>query len=264
MGDWKFTEWYKKHGKELNSDRRTRYASDPDYKKQVLEANRDSRRRRREQQLTERAAERGSQKVKPGRQWKETEMEVDGKMQKFLTIGAVAAILGRSKLGVRLLEKKGVIEATPYRNPQKERLYTPEKILEIRDELKSKKMLERKKTTGIPEAVQCLVKLSDGSMVECPLFRIGVMAKAVGRSTITLEQMERRKAIPPTPLRLPPNRRVFTAAQIEAVKKAFDRRGGDLRVDTDKSLLRQEILAEWGELKLVGAKILEVGISVEK
>lgn len=264
MGDWKFTEWYKKHGNELNSDRRTRYASDPEYKKQVLEANRESRRRRREQQLTERAAERASQKVKPGRQWKEVEMEVDGKMTKFLTIGAVAAVLGRSKLGVRLLEKKGIIKPTPYRNPQKERLYTPEDVVEIRKELASRKMLDRKKTTGIPESVHCLVKLADGTMVECPLFRIGVMAKAVGRSTITLEQMERRKAIPPTPLRLPPNRRVFTAAQIEAVKKAFDRRGGDLRVDTDKSLLRQEILAEWEELKIIGAKIVEVGIPTTK
>lgn len=264
MSDWKFKDWYKEHGKELNADRRKRYETDPEYKKQVLEANRESRRRRREAQLAERAAERGSQKVKPGRQWKEVEMEVDGKLMKFLTIGAVAAVLGRSKLGVRLLEKKGIIKPTPYRNPQKERLYTPEEVMRIRDELKSRKMLQRKKTTGIPEFVHCLVKLSDGTMVECPLFRIGVMAKAVGRSTITLEQMERRKAIPPTPLRLPPNRRVFTAAQIEAVKKAFDRRGGDLRVDTDKSLLRQEILAEWGELKLVGAKVVEIGVQASK
>lgn len=264
MSDWKFKDWYKEHGSELNEGRRDRYKTDPEYKKQVLEANRESRRRRRVAQLEERAAERGVQKSKPKRQWKEVEMEVDGKMVKFLTIGAVAAILGRSKLGIRLLEKKGIIETTPYRNPQKERLYTPEKVLEIRKALAAQNMLVRKKTTGIPESVHCLVKLSDGSTVACPLFRIGVMAKAVGRSTITLEQMERRKAIPPTPLRLPPNRRVFTAAQIEAVKKAFDRRGGDLRVDTDKSLLREEILAEWAGLKLIGAKILEAGIPVSK
>jgi DNA-binding transcriptional MerR regulator len=260
VSNWQFKTWYKEHGSELNADRRDRYKSDPEYKKQVLEANRESRRRRRASQLEVRAAERKVQKVKTGRQWKEVEMEVDGKMVKFLTIGALASILGRSKLGVRGLEKKGIIETTPYRNPQHERLYTPEKVLEIRQTLAAKGMLERKKTTGIPEFVHCRVKLSDGSLVTCPLFRIGIMAKAVGRSTITLEQMERRKAIPSTPLRLPPNRRVFTAAQIEVVKNAFDRRGGDLRVDTDKTLLREEILAEWAELKLIGAKVVEVNV----
>ena len=257
MSDWKFKDWYKEHGGELNSDRRDRYKSDPAYKKQVLEANRESRRRRRVIQLSERAAEYEAKKVKLGEEWKEVEMEVDGKMVKFLTIGAVASILGRSKLGVRLLEKQGVIEATPHRNAQGERLYTPEKVLEIRQILAKGKTI-RKKTTNIPEFVHCRVKLSDGTLVECPLFRIGIMAKAVGRSTITLEQMERRKAIPSTPLRLHPNRRVFTAAQIEAVKDAFDRRVGDLRVDADKTLLREEILAEWGKLKLIGAEVLEV------
>ena len=258
MSDWKFKDWYKEHGGELNSDRRDRYKSDPAYKKQVLEANRESRRRRRILQLAERAAEYKVKKVKSGREWKEVEMEVEGKMVKFLTIGAVASTLGRSKLGIRLLEKQGVIETTPYRNPQGERLYTPEKVLEIRQALAAKGKLIRQKTTSIPEFVHCRVKLSDGTLVECPLFRIGIMAKAVGRSTITLEQMERRKAIPSTPLRLHPNRRVFTAGQIEAVKDAFDRRVGDLRVDADKSLLREEILAEWAKLKLIGAEVLEV------
>lgn len=250
--DWQFKDWYAKHGGELNQSRRDRYSSDPDYKKQVLEANRESRKRRREAQLKERTAERKVQKVKVSRQWKEVEMTVDGVVMKFLTIGALAAILGRSKLGVRLLEKKGVIEKTPYRNKQGERLYTHEKVLEIREDLATKGLLVRKKTTGIPEFVVCRVKLSDGSVIECPLFRIGIMAKAIGRSTITLEQMERREAIPPTPLRMHPNRRVFTGPQIEVVKQAFDRRGNDLRVDTDKTLLRKEILAGWAELKLIG------------
>jgi len=256
VSDWQFKNWYKEHGKELNSDRRDRYKTDPAYKKQVLEANRESRKRRRAAQLLERAAEQKVKKVKTGRQWKEVVMDVDGVPTQFLTIGAVAAILGRSKLGIRLLEKKGVIEATPHRNPQHERLYTPAKVLEIKKLLEAKGLFDRKKPTGIPEFVHCHVKLADGSLIDTPLFRIGIMAKAVGRSTITLEQMERRKAIPSTPLRLPPNRRVFTAAQIEVVKQAFDRRGGDLRVDTNKSLLREEILAEWSKLKLIGAKVL--------
>jgi DNA-binding transcriptional MerR regulator len=263
VSDWQFKTWYKEHGQELNASRRDRYKTDPAYKQQVLAANRESRRRRREAQLVERAAEQKAKKVRTVRQWKEVVMDVDGVRTQFLTIGAVAAILGRSKIGVRLLEKKGVIEATPYRNPQGERLYSPARILEIKKQLEASGLLDRKKPAGVPEFVQCRVKLSDGSVRIVPLFRIGVMAQAVGRSTITLEQMERRKAIPSTPLRLSSNRRVFTIEQIDAVKQAFDRRGGDLRVDTDKSLLRQEILADWAKLKLVGAKVLGPVVGAE-
>ena len=251
---WEFKDWYKEHGEELNESRRDRYNKDPAYREQVLEANRESRRKRRKEQLIERATEQETKKVKTGKLWKES--VIDG--QTFLTIGALASVLGRSKLGVRLLERDGIIPTTPHRNAQKERLYTPAQVLDIRESLAAKNRLVRKKTAGIPEFVQCRVKLSDGSVVICPLFRVGVMAKAVGRSPITLEQMERRGALPPTPLRLPPNRRVFSAEQIEAVKAAFDKRGGDLRSDPNKGALKTEILAAWKAAKIVGAKVLEV------
>jgi DNA-binding transcriptional MerR regulator len=251
---WKFTDWYKVNGGELNDSRRNRYSTDPAYREQVLEANRESRRKRRQAQLAERAIERETKQVKTGKLWKET--VIDG--QTYLTIGALASALGRSKLGIRLLERSGVIPTTPHRNAQKERLYTPAQVVEIQASMAAQNRLVRKKTAGVPEAVQCRVKLSDGTIVLCPLFRVGVLAKSVGRSPITLEQMERRGAIPATPLRLRPNRRVFTAEQIEAVKAAFDKRGGDLRADPSKGALKKEILAAWKALKITGARVLEV------
>lgn len=258
MGDWKFSEWYKENGANLNEQRRDRYKTDPAYRKQVLEANRESRRRAREKQLAERAEaykhQTGLVKQDPAPKWKT--VEKDG--QTYLTIGALASVLKRSKLGVRQLEKKGHLPPTPYRNDAGERLYTPEMVLEARKHLEEKGMLEPRKTAKIPENFLCDIKLSDGSVVRCNVFRIAVLAQAIDRSPITLEQMERRKAIPSTTLRLPPNWRVFTAEQIQAVKRAFDRRNGDLRTDTDKKALREEILADWKGLKLVGAKVQQV------
>lgn len=258
MGNWKFSEWYKENGQKLNESRRDRYKTDPEYRKQVLEANRESRRRAREKQLQEKATAykntNGIIKADPTPKWKT--VEKDGKT--YVTIGALASVLGRSKLGVRLLEKKGHLPPTPYRNEAGERLYTPEMVIQARETLAAKNMLEPKKTSKIPENFLCDVRLSDGTTIRTQVFRVGILAQAIGRSPITLEQMERRKAIPSTSLRLPPNRRVFTAEQIQAVKKAFDRRSNDLRVDSDKKLLREEIMAEWKELKLVGAKILDV------
>jgi len=263
---WAFTKWYrtksedgKTHGEVLNDTRRDRYKTDPAYRAQVLEANRKSRRKHREEQLKSRSLERKATKTKLERRWKE--VEIDGK--KYITIGALASYLGRSRLSVRQLEEKGVIEPTPHRNPQGERLYTPEQVSKIHSVLASKKMLEPRKMTGVPEVVQCKVKLSDGTIDELPLFRIGIMAKVVGRSPITLEQMERRGAIPSTPLRLPPNRRVFTLEQIEAIKDAFDKRGGDLRSDPDKGALKDEILTAWKALNLLGAEVVGVIGAVE-
>ena len=154
MSDWEFKNWYKEHGKELNASRRDRYTNDPEYKKQVLAANRESRKRRRQGQLKERTLERKAKQLKPKNQWKTIEKEVDGKVLKLVTIGALASVLGRSKLGVRLLEKKKVIPPAAFHNEQNERLYTPEQVMEIRDLLESKGMLERKKTTGVPENVR--------------------------------------------------------------------------------------------------------------
>lgn len=258
MSDWKFTDWYKQHGEQLNDSRRDRYKTDPAYRKQVLDANRASRQRRRTQQIAEKIEmynKRGdSLKDDPAPKWKQVEQ--DGQM--YVTIGALAKVLNRSKLGVRQLEKKGHLPPTPFRNGAGERLYTPEMVLEAKKTLEASGKLEPRKTTRIPEKLRGHVRLADGSVVECDLFRIGLLAAAIGRSPITLEQMERRQAIPSTPLRIPPNRRVFTQEQIDTIKAAFDRRGGDLRVDTDKTLLRKEILKDWKDLKLNGAKVLKV------
>jgi hypothetical protein len=257
MPEWNFKKWYEEHGSELNQTRKDRYKTDPTYKTRVLEANRASRKRKRELLLTERTEERSVQKVKPSKRWKEVSLTVNGTEQTLVTIGALASLLDRSKLGIRLLEKRGVIPSTPHRNKAKERLYTPAQIEEIRKILASKGMLERKNVAVMPEYVTARVKLSDASVVETFLFRIGILASAVGRSTITLEQMERRGAIPPTPLKLPPNRRVFTADQIEVVRAAFERRGGDLRGSQDKEALFDEIMQGWKDAKVVGATILE-------
>lgn len=256
MPAFDYKKWYKENGKALNEKRKARYNSDPVHKSHILDANRDSRRRKRAVELVERSHERAAMKCKPGPKWKQVTIEIAGTPTEAVTIGALASILKRSKLGVRLLERRGVIPATPLRNKARERLYTLAMVEDIRKLLDSKGMLVRKKVAVMPECVVVAVKLADGTMTDLPVFRIGVLAKAVGRSTITLEQMERRGAIPATPLKLPPNRRVFTQEQIEVIRSAFDRRGGDLRSGHDKDKLYGEILQGWTDLNLIGASVV--------
>ena len=256
--DWKFTDWYAEHGDQLNKKRRSRYDTDPEYKKKVLAANRVSRAKHREENLKERAEERAAIKAKAPRPWKEVERTIDGKAGVVLvTIGALAKAINRSKIGIRLLEKKGVIPKPTIRNKQGERLYTPEMVEKIRSILKSKGRLSGRKTHSIPESIQCRIRLSDGSILDTPLFRVGALARAVDRSTITLEQMERRGVLPETPFRLPPNRRAYTADQIKAVHDTFAGYAGNLRGVSVKDV-HAEIIKLWTDAKVVGAKFLEI------
>ena len=260
--DWEFKGWYKKHGKQLNDSRRERYKTDPEYRKQVLEANRASRSKRREETVKERSAQHFAIKTKVSRQYKEVDRVIDGKDVKLMTIGALAKALDRSKLGVRLLEKNGVIPKAPFRNEQGERLYPPEMIEEIKKLMKAQGRLDDQKTHTVPKCINCEVQLSDGVLATMPLFRVGALADAVGRSTITLEQMERRGVLPETPFRLPPNRRAYTELQIDAVRQAFEKRNGDLRGIPIKEI-HKEIHEAWVDAKVIGAKFLGVSPTTE-
>ena len=259
---WTFKGWYKKHGGQLNESRRDRYKSDPEYRNQVLEANRSSRAKRREELTKERAAERSAIKVKVSRQYKEVSSDIDGKDVKLMTIGALAKALHRSKLGVRLLEKKGVIPKAPVHNKQGERLYPPEMIEEIKKLMKAQGRFNDQQTHTVPMYINCELQLSDGVLATMPLFRVGALAEAVSRSTITLEQMERRGVLPETPFRLPPNRRAYTELQIKAVCQAFEKRNGDLRGVPIKEI-HDEIYKSWEDAKVIGAKFLGVSPTTE-
>lgn len=254
---WEFKSWYKKHGESLNDKRRKRYEEDEEYRDRVLKQNRESRRRKQKELDKEKIEERQNKKVRTSKVWREVEHDIDESNQsvKLVTVGALAKVLNRSKVGIRVLEKQGVIPPTPYRSKKGERLYTPEQIIEIRALLEKQGRLnvDRKKPRSF---LMANVQLSDGSEIETPLLKIGDMAKAVGKATVTLEQMERKGVIPKTPLRLPPNRRAYTPNQIVAVKEALDRWGQTIREQASKDAIYEEILESWSADNLVGAVVL--------
>lgn len=254
---WDFKSWYKRHGKGLNSKRRGRYAKEDEYRDRVLQQNRESRHRKQVETSKEKVKERQAQKVRVSRVWREVDYAVDEKHPslRLVTVGALARVLNRSKVGIRVLEKQGVIPATPYRSKKGERLYSPEQIVAIRDQLakQGRLIVERKRTCTV---LLAQVQLSDGTKIETPLVKIGDLAKAVGRATVTLEQMERKGLIPRTSLRLPPSRRAYTPTQVEAVKEAFDKWGPTIRDLASKRALYDSIFKRWSDEKLIGAVIL--------
>jgi hypothetical protein len=101
------------------------------------------------------------------------------------------------------------------------------------------------------------VKKDDGSVEEMALVRVGVLAKAVGRTVITVDQMEKRGVLPATPLRASSRKyRLYTVEMITAVKKALDKRGENIRGD-DWEGFHDEVLAAWKDLGLSKATLVD-------
>lgn len=252
-----YKKWYEANKKAISDRRKQKYHSSNTHREHVLEANRASRERRREVVLKERSEQRQYSVLRPVAGWKSVQVQEDNATVEAFSIGRLARELGRSKLSVRQLEKKGVIPETPHRSESGERLYTLKQICEIKKLMDSQGRLHPKRVTEAPESYIVHVKKSDGSVVQTTVFRIGILAQALGKSTITLEQMERRKSLPKTTLKIL-NRRCYTKEQIESVESAFAKRGGDLRGKQKGPTLFEEVSKAWDELGLTGAKIIMV------
>ena len=260
-----FKQWYGEHGEELNKDRRDRYNTDPEYRKRVLAQNKASREKRRKAQAEQKAEERKAQKFQArARPWKTVERVVKDKKGvehtvKVFTIGALARALGCSVQAVRLWERQGVIPKTPIRSGKGDRLYTVEQMEMIQQLLKQQgKLDENKVREGFsPRVFHREVKFADGKVKESVLVRVGVLAKAIGRTVITVDQMEQRGVLPHTPFRASSRKyRLYTIPMIDVVKKAMDSRGETIRGKEQWQGFLEEVTAGWKKLGVLGASLL--------
>jgi hypothetical protein len=258
---WVFKKWYEENKVPFNEKRRNRYNTDPEYRQYVLEMNKKNREKRQKERFKEDRERKKAVKIVASPSWKEFESD-EGKP--MLTIGALAKALGRSTQSIRLWEKHGVIPVTPHRNARGDRLYTPEQVLDLYKTLKDTKDLERVETKTDLTPISSKVKFSDGRIEETSLFKVGALSKAVDRTVLTLEQMERKGVFPATPFRGDPNKlgepgpRYYTAQMIESVKIVFDEMGGiRLRGDTRKKEFLDKITAAWKSQGVIGAELVK-------
>lgn len=254
-----FKKWYEDHGEGWNKLRQERYKADPEYRKAVLAKNRESRRRRKEQLLQERKEERKDIRCRVNpRPYRTVELEIDGKVVTLFTIGAMARALGRSVHAIRLWERDGVIPETPHKSETGARLYTAEFVQMVEQLLTQQERIDTSlpRLKSVQEGITRQVKWKDGLVSEELLYRVGKLAKAVGRTVVTLEQLEAKGYLPKTPLRGSSTRyRLYTSKMIEAVKKAFERYGINLRGE-DWDSFHRDVTAAWENQGVVGARVL--------
>lgn len=267
-----FKNWYAQHGRSLNQSRRERYASDPEYRQRVLEANRESRQRKREdriqQQDEERAAKKYNKKPHP---WKELSLALqtdEGLAEgELYTIGALARLLGCSVQAIRLWEAAGVIAPPEVHNRKRDRLYTWAemqviyKVMVAQGRIEPRKVRETAGPGSTParwRGVLRAVRFPDGLERKVKLYRIGALALSLGRTILTVEQMETRGILPSTPFRASSTGyRLYTAPMIRVAKKALLSLDGNLRGDDRGARFAQAIRDGWTGLGVIGAKLLD-------
>jgi len=212
-----FDKWYADNRERWNSARRNRYQNDPEYRKRVLEQNRASREKRREEDGIDARACEEARKADPGEAWMEYE---DAEGQIWLTIGALARALGKSVKTLRLWERKGWIPEASQRTPKGERLYTPEEILTTRERLLKEGRVGQ---AGVKAKARSYVKVLRVAEENRPtvLFRVSALAQAAGRSTSIVLQHESKGRFPQTPLRAKGGQRLYSAEMIEAAAAAY-------------------------------------------
>jgi DNA-binding transcriptional MerR regulator len=260
-----FKEWYRDNGDELNKSRRTRYHTDPEYKERILQQNREARKRRREEQMEEKQKRKSVQKTRSTNSWKSVNIELEDEngnkvVTKMFTIGAVAKALDCSVQALRLWEKKKIIPETPFRYSKGDRLYTKEQIEQFREVLTKQGRIGKNKVRSRPlPFVERKILLAGKKRPKLTkLFRIGVLAKTVGRTVVTLEQLEQKGVLPPTPFRASDvGYRLYTQSMMEAVKGAFDSRGGEIRGEEAWQSFHDDVYAEWDKQSVLGAEIAE-------
>jgi DNA-binding transcriptional MerR regulator len=251
-----FQKWYEDNAESLNKTRRERYKTDPEYRDRVLALNKAAREKRRAAKEVEKKRETEAVRVRSGtRPWR----QVDGPdAVKMFTIGALARAVGKSVKMIRLWEKNGTIPETPHRSEKGDRLYTLEQIQQIHASLKKQGKVDDSVVRSHPEtrSYERRVEFEDGTSAVLKMFRVGVLAQAVDRMVVTVEQMEQRGILPETPFRYSGTRyRLYTAGMIEVVRKALEKHPNGVKAE-DAEAFHAEVIDGWRKLNVIGAKVV--------
>lgn len=256
-----FQEWYAENRTSLNDRRRQRYAEDPSYRAKVQQWNREARERRKQVMQKEDVATREARQIRMTGAWKTIKIELDGVLVPMFTIGALARATGKGISTIRVWERNGVLPETPYRTNRGDRLYTVEMVEAVRAALQRAGKLESGAALMLrekrkPPYVVRWVRFDSGQRVRMKLYKIGTLAKAVGRTVVSLTQMEQRRVLPRTPLVASSlEYRLYTLDMIEVVQAAFNRHTGYIRGSAEQDGLYDEIWQGWTKLGITDAKV---------
>ena len=152
-----------------------------------------------------------------------------------------------------------MLPKTPYRNDNGERLYTIEQLQEIRRmAVHDPKLANTARRGARTDEVIRKIRYADEREEETVLYRVRILAKEIDRTPQTIRLMERRKGLPPTPLRSG-SQRLYTLGMIQAVKEAcLGKRHAWVWAE-----IYMRVLLAWQELGILGARVVDEEDSCE-
>lgn len=254
---WTYKEWYEENKEALSERRKRRYETDAEYRKQTLLRNQKAREERRANR-TSAEAESKATRLGRGGFWV-LRPEASGVSEDVYTIGLLAQILGVSRQTIRVWERDPEVDLASALRKGPEgfelRYYTVAQLETVIRRLREAKYITPKRAERGLAALNILrggdlaeefaeeyedglevpgvargVVWPDGTVRRVKLYRLGALAQAVGRSLCALGILERRGALPETPLRAArrgggesqaDGARLYTAEMIAAVREAF-------------------------------------------
>jgi DNA-binding transcriptional MerR regulator len=242
-----YQNWYAKNGEALNQRRRERYGTEKEYRERVQAWNAKQKERTQETRLAEREAKRNAIRMHNQGSWKTRCIEVDGKPVWVFTIGALAQALGRSISTIRVWEETHVLPPAPYYSERKERLYPVDLLENIQASLiKTGKINPKELRRARPTSRLGTIRYEDGTTETVPLFKVGTLARALGRTVISIGQLEARGYLPETPLRASSlGYRLYTLDMISVAQAALEARSGAIRGRAAWLSYKDEVVAKW-------------------
>lgn len=175
----------------------------------------------------------------------------------YMTIRFLADFLGRGIQTLRAWEASGVIPPAKKKSPRGDRLYSRKDAEEIREKVIKLKLLTKQRE-GPPRRTEFLVryKTADRRLV-MELRSVAVLAKSCGRTAVAMRKLEKRGAIPETPLRYGPGRkRLYTDEMIDDVRQAFLEAGGEIRSPAVQAMFSEFIERAWRARNVFDMEIL--------
>ncbi len=243
---FEYKAWYEQNKERVSEARKRRYETDPAYREKIHDRNLKVRTTKKRADLQVKREEDKAKKAEAETPWRE--VTIGG--QVYLTIGALARVLGKSVKTLRLWESQGILPKTGHRAPRGDRLYTPEEVLDLRERL-----LAEGKIEDVVPAARAMGSVHTvcvhGVPIRLMLFRISVLADAAGRSVATFLQLEDKGRLPKTPLRSTGGQRLYSREMIEAVAKAV--RLMDAACGRDWDRFYRQIVTDWERVGLLTA-----------
>lgn len=253
-----FKEWYDRNAPVLNARRKDRYRNDPDYRDKVRKWNDESRQKKKDEERQGLPPDVRCVKDVHGNAYWVTDTLIDETKGIYYSGKALAKLLACTMTTLARWERSGVIAEPNCQTVRGDRMYTLAEMTAAK-EAASKVRQPARRTVGSDAATPSYwwVRFGAKDPELVPLYTVIVLAQALGRNPMTIQQLEVKGYFPRTPLRASVRgRRYYTAEMIEVAANLFGQQKQRIRGEDNWERLFSRIEEGWTKVGAYEIKLI--------